>query len=69
MENSQSKKPPRDQRGGFYYKGKWPLFKKRRKNFFDFGPETLERRGPKLQKFFCYFLFTKSSLSYLPFLA
>jgi hypothetical protein len=37
--------------------------KKRRKNFLYSGPEAFARHGPKLQKFFCYFLFTKSSLS------
>jgi hypothetical protein len=32
------------------------FWKKRRKNFFDFRPEAFERHGPKVAKFFCFFL-------------
>ena len=34
------------------------------KNFGSFGPVALKPHGPKVAKFFCYFLFTKSSLAF-----
>ena len=46
---------------------KWPLFgKSGTKNFCNFGPGAAKPARPKVAKFFCYFLFTKSSLSSFP---
>src|ERR1700722_18431065 len=42
---------------------KWPLFKKSGvKTFCYAGPVAVKPARPKLTKFFCFFLFTKSSL-------
>jgi hypothetical protein len=42
---------------------KWALFEKSAaKTFIYAESEALNRHGPRVTKFFCYFLFTKSSL-------